>query len=719
MPAQNPTDLQPAARPFSTFANPRSLVIPDAQTDNSLSQLGSALSRFNPTLNALAVQHVELENAEQVAAARQAFENTRLDYADAVQKGLIPPGASAAYISGYKAKELNNKYHQFAPKLQAAYEESGLQDSDEPNAMKSFLDGQITTYREAALMKDGQQLYTPLEMANSEFDSGIQSHVNNLFVSHTKHRATERTKQGMEINKTNAQFVIEQSFVPDDPSTYAVAAEGIVKSFLGPTGVGSNGLTKTEINALMVDVLTETALSSGDARVLDIAASIPTYQNNKLGDHASAREKFTTTRHTIANLNAAELAQDIRYSEAESLGLLTKDGRREHYNKIAQRNEEQYQHQQEAYREKGEKRTQEQRAGDESTVIQQLLADNVSIHNPYFKQHLDKLRRIDPDKAITLTNFATQVETGQTKKHEDEVSARTFTKLRADLYNNPSAFDASRIYAAGTSRHITEGQVNTLYNEAQEAKKIVNDDPTYSSPLISGLRSDLKAAVGGSLDNYGGLGAVQGNAALADFNQLFFEMKKSNPKMTTMELYDKLQPRVKELAGKYNSTVKDEIKKERAAREQAIEIDQMQERAAKEIESLRGQQTNYGTREDGTPKGAGYFGEVKRQDGKGLSTELSIGVTLNGKETLIPSMVPTLTPEEVHSIVNDGPITDAIAQKAIAHAKKRLAEGKSVWAQPGDAERSKLDAQLKAKYPNSKQRNEIIDGLLRKPKGKK
>lgn len=84
----------------------------------------------------------------------------------------------------------------------------------------------------------------------------------------------------------------------------------------------------------------------------------------------------------------------------------------------------------------------------------------------------------------------------------------------------------------------------------------------------------------------------------------------------------------------------------------------------------------YGKREDGTQKGKGYFGELITPDGKKM-TEYSIGMEINGKEVLMPSLVPTLTKAEVDHIVKGKPLTDAIMDKAVAHAKKRIAEGKS------------------------------------------
>lgn len=84
----------------------------------------------------------------------------------------------------------------------------------------------------------------------------------------------------------------------------------------------------------------------------------------------------------------------------------------------------------------------------------------------------------------------------------------------------------------------------------------------------------------------------------------------------------------------------------------------------------------YGTREDGTQKGKGFLGELKTPDGK-VMTEYSVGVELNGKEVSMPTLVPTLTKTEVDYLVKGGKPTEAIIDKAVKHAKKRIAEGKS------------------------------------------
>jgi hypothetical protein len=85
-------------------------------------------------------------------------------------------------------------------------------------------------------------------------------------------------------------------------------------------------------------------------------------------------------------------------------------------------------------------------------------------------------------------------------------------------------------------------------------------------------------------------------------------------------------------------------------------------------------------RADGTLKGPGYFGPLNLPGG-GVATEYSIGVNFGGVETQIPTLVPTLSEEELGLMVNDiipnrKPIPDFILQKAFEHAKERMKQGK-------------------------------------------
>lgn len=98
----------------------------------------------------------------------------------------------------------------------------------------------------------------------------------------------------------------------------------------------------------------------------------------------------------------------------------------------------------------------------------------------------------------------------------------------------------------------------------------------------------------------------------------------------------------------------------------------------------------YGNRVDGTPKGSGFFGELKRPDGK-ISTELSVGINFGKGEMEIPLLVPGLTKSEVNHLLSGKEPTGAILDKAVGHARSRLENGLSPFA--GQDEQNALPAE--------------------------
>jgi len=102
---------------------------------------------------------------------------------------------------------------------------------------------------------------------------------------------------------------------------------------------------------------------------------------------------------------------------------------------------------------------------------------------------------------------------------------------------------------------------------------------------------------------------------------------------------------------------------------------------------------NYGLRPDGTPKDVGWLGQLQLPSGKGVATEYSMQSQAvkdaSGKQIDFPTLVPTLTEEEIQLMVtdiipNEKDPPEPIIQKAIAHAKKRMAEGKSPFYKSGE-----------------------------------
>lgn len=88
-------------------------------------------------------------------------------------------------------------------------------------------------------------------------------------------------------------------------------------------------------------------------------------------------------------------------------------------------------------------------------------------------------------------------------------------------------------------------------------------------------------------------------------------------------------------------------------------------------------------RNDGTRKGSGYLGVIPDATGRPM-TEFSIGVNMDGREIEIPTLVPTLDASEIEYLRSMKPGTampDSIRQKAVDHAKTRLRQGLSPFAE--------------------------------------
>ena len=121
-------------------------------------------------------------------------------------------------------------------------------------------------------------------------------------------------------------------------------------------------------------------------------------------------------------------------------------------------------------------------------------------------------------------------------------------------------------------------------------------------------------------------------------------------------------------------------------------------------------------RPDGTLTGPGFLGRLKGKTGM-VNAEISIGVEIDGKEMDIPTLVPTLTKKEINYLIDtpeseimtkDKKLFDEhILPKAIAHAKKRISQGKSPFADDG-----KLGGNGKGKIPDEILTNEQLDDLI-------
>lgn len=98
------------------------------------------------------------------------------------------------------------------------------------------------------------------------------------------------------------------------------------------------------------------------------------------------------------------------------------------------------------------------------------------------------------------------------------------------------------------------------------------------------------------------------------------------------------------------------------------------------------------SRPDGTQKGAGFLGPLPVPGTNSVATEYSIGVQIGGKEVDIPTLVPTLTRQEVGQVLAAAAAgaapPEAVVKKAREFAEQRIKEGKPVFATAEESPRA-------------------------------
>ena len=121
---------------------------------------------------------------------------------------------------------------------------------------------------------------------------------------------------------------------------------------------------------------------------------------------------------------------------------------------------------------------------------------------------------------------------------------------------------------------------------------------------------------------------------------------------------------------------------------------------------------NYGMREDGTAKGSGWLGELKVPGTRDIATEYSVTVEIDGKDVLLPTLIPGLSQQEVDSVldsVKKGKLPpEAVIDKAVIYAEKRIKEGKSPFATPEEAAGIKAAPTAESSSPKAASMADIV-----------
>lgn len=273
-------------------------------------------------------------------------------------------------------------------------------------------------------------------------------------------------------------------------------------------------------------------------------------------------------------------------------------------------------------------------------------------------------------RAREASKAATAVQVGKLAIEEEK------NRLERDKFEyeqRKNILDAAMEFEKRNRRPANDIEfVNMLPESMQknllEPVEVLGDDgiPVVDDMGNTMTRPPTAEEVGARIKQYRGLLQMEGNARKTPFEQIVGLLNPAAAKIGDSTATLAKQP------------TKEELLAEKARRQQA----------GKAGGAAATNTASYGMRNDGkTYKGTGWLGEIKLPDG-GVASEYTVGVNIGGKEVDIPTLVPGLTRDEVNLMANDiipngKPVPESIMQKAVDHARMRMSNGQSVFANDG------------------------------------
>jgi hypothetical protein len=130
------------SRDFNLFYKPEAKPI-----DKSVEKFTQSIDNFvNNAGSALAIQAEVKEKKTNEAEAIKSYNENRIKFGKAVDKGEIPKEASPYFIEKYKELELNSKASSFKQRVYTEYEKQRVGEQSDPRAFDAFYDKELQKF---------------------------------------------------------------------------------------------------------------------------------------------------------------------------------------------------------------------------------------------------------------------------------------------------------------------------------------------------------------------------------------------------------------------------------------------------------------------------------------------------------------------------------------------------------------------------------------------
>jgi hypothetical protein len=554
------TELIPGAQGVSVYQGGTRADVAEPPQDNRYKQLGAALSHFSANTGVDLVQQAykkdaAIAEAEGALKARELAKNNALqNLNDAVSKGLIPEGASPAYIFAMKANFLKLRGEQTQMRLRENYyADDKLRNSDDPNAFVNWAAKQ-TNDNEDAILKDsdGNHQFTALEIAHSNFQERLSDGLKSLEQEHIAHRISEREKMG-EQAASGLMAIRLESTAANMPSSSrdnkAIARMLVDVGYNATTGAATYGMNKSKVAGMMQDAIINKAIATKDVTYLDVAKEIKTPG----GD-------LSTTGRYVA------MAQQAREHIASQLYI-----ERQHKEQQAMQDAEGTLEQRAAFHGEVYAQTKNEFKKKQFLDVKLNQALNFkSILNLSPKEMsqqqdaLEAMRQVDPQAALNASSLILKAkETFQTADNKVHFPLKEMEIHNAILLDPGTPATNKMIDRALGDSAISGEQWLRLRSLSDKASQdglkfahILNDDS------FKRLETAIGRAVNNSPGDPFGAAALHAGAAQLELRQLAVETAQANPGMSPLMVARTIQPEMKDIAGRYNETMKEVLDNE-------------------------------------------------------------------------------------------------------------------------------------------------------------
>lgn len=277
--------VRPTATPVDTFSRSAAPI-----RDTRLAQIAEAFSTIQPGLTRFSYELQDEVNQKDLEEGFAKAQTNKAQFKEAVQKGVIPAGASPWFRVGWERQRAQVASSQYDGDLQAAYAASGLAETDDPSKLQGFVSDFTNKWHEAHPENQDNPEFTRV-FANEAAKS--QAGLANLHASNRVKKIEADVLQNTDL-QLGATLSQSQDLLGSYGDGIGPALGDIVKVQI------DNGLSGAAANQLIAGAVIRKAIEDGDVTTLDILNTVPS-GSGTVGQIGWVKDAVAQARDQIAS----------------------------------------------------------------------------------------------------------------------------------------------------------------------------------------------------------------------------------------------------------------------------------------------------------------------------------------------------------------------------------------------------------------------------------